>query len=129
MMYSRKELADSIIKFISNDLLTGIDDPHLKFSLCMAKKALHENPDILENFLESPIIASVITEKDERYDVELFARTMKNVLGEYDSYYIMIPRIPMFSPENNKVKITSEDVDKILSYLSLVTEKADIISQ
>ena len=54
-MYTKKEIADSISKFISNDLMNDVDDKHLKFTLCMAKKALHENPDILDGFLQSHI--------------------------------------------------------------------------
>ena len=119
-MYSKKEIADAIIKFITADLMSEIDDKHLKFTLCMAKKALHENPDVLDEFLESPIVSSVIKESDGMYDVDIFARTMKNVLSEYDSYAIHIPKIPMFAPKDNVIKITASDVDKILSYLQPV---------
>ena len=120
-MYSKKELADAVVKFINTDLITDIDDKHLKFTLCMAKKALHENPDLLDGFLDSPIVANVIKEHDGMYDIDLFARTMKNVLSEYDSYTIQIPKIPMFAPKDNVLRITASDVDKIISYLQPVT--------
>ena len=116
-MYSKKEIADAVAKFITNDLMNDIDDRHLKFTLCMAKKALKENPELLDGFLDSPIVASVIKEEQGMYDVEVFARTMRNVLSEYDSYTIHIPKIPMFAPNDNVLKITASDVDKILSYL------------
>ena len=119
-MYSKKEIADAIIKFINTDLMGEIDDRHLKFALCMAKKALKENPDLLDGFLDSPIVASVIKEEEGMYDVDMFARTMKNVLSEYDSYTIHIPKIPMFAPKDNVIKITASDVDKIISYLQPV---------
>lgn len=115
-MYSKKEIADSVVKFITNDLMADIDDKHQKFTLCMAKKALHENPDILDGFLESPVIASVVKETDGEYDIEPFARTMKNVLSGYDSYSIALPKIPMFSKESS-IEISADDVDKIMSYL------------
>ena len=83
----------------------------------MAKKALHENPDVIDSFLHNPIVGSVIKQEDGMYDVDVFARTMKNVLSEYDSYAISIPKIPMFAPKDNVLKITASDVDKILSYL------------
>ena len=123
-MYTKKEIADSVIKFINNDLLGDIDDKHLKFTLCMAKKALHENPDVLDSFLDSPIVSSVIKEEDGMYDVDVFARTMKNVLSEYESYTIHIPKIPMFAPKENVIKITAADVDKIVSYLKAETPAA-----
>lgn len=116
-MYSKKEMSDALIKFITNDLMNDIDDRHLKFTLCMAKKAMKENPDLLDGFLDSPIVSSVIKEQDGMYDIDSFAKTMKNVLSEYDSYTIMIPKIPMFAPKDNVLKITAADVDKILMYL------------
>ena len=116
-MYSKKNIADAIAKFITNDLMNDIEDKHLKFTLCMSKKALKENPDILDHFLNSPIVASVIKEEDEMYDVDMFAKTIRNVLSEYESYAISIPKIPMFAPKDSVIKVTSADVDKILGYL------------
>ena len=117
MMYTKKQIADALVKFINADLMGDIEDKHLKFTLCMAKKALKENPDLLDGFLYSPIVSSVIKEEDEMYDVDMFAKTMRNVLSEYDSYAIMIPKIPMFAPKDSVIKITSADIDKILGYL------------
>ena len=117
-MHTKKEIADALIKFINNDLMGDIEDKHLKFSLCMAKKALRENPDILDDFLDSPIVSSVIKESDGGYEVDVFAKTLKNVLSEYDSYAIMIPKIPMFAPKDSIIKITAEDVDKLVSYMN-----------
>ena len=116
-MHTKKQIADALIKFITTDLIGDIEDMHLKFSLSMAKKALRENPDILDNFLESPIVASVIKETDGMYDVDMFAKTLRNVLNEYETYSIMIPKIPMFAPKDCIIKITAADVDKIMSYL------------
>ena len=116
-MYTKKQIADALVKFIHNDLINDIEDKHSKFSLCMAKKALRENPDILDHFLESPVVSSVIKEQDGMYDIDVFAKTLKNVLNEYDSYSITIPKIPMFAPKDCVIKITSADVDKIISYL------------
>ena len=120
-MYTKKEIADAVVKFINTDLMGDIDDKHLKFVLCMGKKALHENPNLLDGFLKSPIVSSVIKEEEGMYDIDLFARTMKNVLSEYDSYTIQIPNIPMFAPKDSVLKITASDVDKILSYMQPVS--------
>ena len=116
-MYTKKHIADALAKFIHNDLINDIDDRHLKFSLTMAKKALMENPDLLDHFLASPIVSSVVKEQDGMYDVDVFAKTLKNVLNEYESYSVIIPKIPVFAPKDSVLKITSADVDKIISYL------------
>ena len=128
-MYSKKQIADAVVKFINTDLMTDSDiasDKHLKFTLCMAKKALHSNPDVMDAFLESPIIANVIKESDGEYDIDVFVRAMKNVLSEYESYSIVIPKIPMFAPKESVLKITADDVDKIISYLK--PETSEVVS-
>ena len=120
-MYTKKQIADALAKFIHNDLINDIDDRHLKFSLTMAKKALRENPDLLDHFLASPIVSSVVKEQDGMYDVDVFAKTLKNVLNEYESYSVIIPKIPVFAPKDSVLKITSADVDKIIGYLAADT--------
>lgn len=117
MMYTKKEIADSVVKFISNDVLPDIDDSHQKFVLSIAKKSLHNNPDVIDSFLDNPIVSSVIAEENDCYDVEPFARALKGVLSETESYSISIPSIPMFAPKDSFIKIRAEDIDKMLSYL------------
>ena len=116
-MYTKKEIADAVVKFITNDLMADIDDKHLKFTLCMAKKALYDEPDLVDHFFESPLVASVVKSDGDEYDIDSLTRTMRNVLSGYDSYPIMIPMIPMFAPKDNIVRITAADIDKILGYL------------
>lgn len=117
MMYTKKEIADSIVKFISNDLMSDVDDGHKKFALCMAKKTLMNNSDVIDYFMDNPMISSVIQMKGDEYDIESFAKVLKNVLGDYESYTIMIPKIPMFAPKDSMIRVSAEDVDKIMMYL------------
>lgn len=116
-MVTKKEIADCIYKFITNDLMNEIGNRHTRFALCMAKKALHDNPDIIDSFFESPLVASVVKKDGDSYNVEALAKIMKNIFAEYESYSITIPKIPIFSPHESVIEITSEDLDKMLSYL------------
>ena len=116
-MNSKKEIADAVAKFIGDDILPDITDMNSRFALCMARKALSRNPDVIDAFLGSPIVASVIREQDGEYDVEPFAKALKGVLAECGSYRIAVPKIPVFSPCGGAVSVTSDDVDRVLSYL------------
>ena len=79
MMYTKKEIADSIVKFITNDLMSDVDDGHKKFALCMAKRTLMNNPDVIDSFMDNPMISSVIQMDGNEYDIESFAKILKNV--------------------------------------------------
>ena len=115
-MYTKKQIADGLVKFIQNDLIDSGIDSHSRFSLCMAKKALRENPNLLDHFFESPIVASVVKTDGEEYDLDMLIKTIKGVFAD-DSYSIVLPKIPMFAPKDCIIKIDANDIDKIISYM------------
>lgn len=116
-MASKKEIANGVAKFISNDILNDVGDKHLRFVLCMAKEALQNNPDVIDRFLGSPLVANVLKNEDDDYDVDSFARTLRNVLSAYDSFSISVPAVPVFAPKENSLKITASDIDRLLEYI------------
>ena len=120
MMYTKRQIADALGKFIQTDLIDSGIDSHSRFSLCMAKKALRENPDLLDHFFKSPIVASVVKESNDEYDLDMLIKTIKGVFAD-DSYSIVLPKIPMFAPKDCIIKIDSADIDKIVSYIQPVS--------
>lgn len=115
-MITKKQLANGIVKFIENDLIPDIGDRNMKFVLAMAKDSLKENNDLMDSFLHSPMIATLIPESDGEYDLTQFAAILKTVLAEYQSYPVTIPKIPLFSPTEKTIKISADDIDKVMKY-------------
>lgn len=122
-MVDKKSIANAIAKFISEDLIKDVDDIQTKFTLCLAKQSLIENPNVIKEFLENPLISTVIYNDDEMYDLKDFSQMLKKVLDEYGSYPIAIPKIPLLISDKKIIRINSCDIDKILSYMT--TEKID----
>ena len=118
MKVKKKNLVNGVVKFIETDLIPLIGDRNTKFVLAMAKDALRENESLADDFLHSPMVSSLVKEEDEEYDVTDFVTILKNVLAEYDSFPITIPKIPLFSPVEKVVKITADDVDKLMKYIT-----------
>lgn len=122
-MVDKKSIANAIAKFISEDLIKDVDDIQTKFTLCLAKQSLIENPNVIKEFLENPLISTVIYNDAEMYDLKDFSQMLKKVLDEYGSYPIAIPKIPLLISDKKIIRINSCDIDKILSYMT--TEKID----
>ena len=78
----------------------------------------------LTDFFQSPLVANAITHQDDMYNVDVFVKIMKNVISEYGSYSVMIPKIPMFAPKDCMIQVTVADVEKIVEYLSGQTATA-----
>jgi hypothetical protein len=116
-MISKEKLVNGIAKFIESDLIPQIGDRNTKFVLAMAKDSLKEDEDILDAFFESPMVSSLVMEQDDMYDIGHLSSILKNVLSEYQSFPVTIPKIPLFSPTEKVLKITAEDVDKLMKYI------------
>ena len=117
MMISKKQLINGVVKFIETELIPQIGDRNTKFVLSMAKDSLREDNDLADSFLHSPMVSTLVKEEDGEYDVSHFSTILKNVLSEYQSFPVTIPKIPLFSPTEKVLKITAEDVDKLMKYI------------
>lgn len=117
MRITKKQLVNGVVKFINDDLIPQIGDRNTKFVLAMAKDSLKENDDLADDFLHSPMVSSLVKEEDGMYDISHFSSILKGVLTEYNSFPVTIPKIPLFSPIEKVLKITSEDVDKLMKYV------------
>lgn len=118
MMITKEQLINGVVKFIAADLIPQVGDRNTKFVLAMAKDSLKENGDLADDFLHSPMVSSLIKEEDSMYDISNFSTILKSVLSEYQSFPVTIPKIPLFSPTEKVLKITAEDVDKLMKYIS-----------
>lgn len=116
-MISKKQLVNGVIKFIENDLIPNVGDRNTKFVLAMAKDSLKENHDLADVFLESPMVSTLVSEVDGEYDISNFSTILKTVLSEYQTFPVTIPKIPLFSPVEKVIKISAEDVDKLMKYV------------
>lgn len=125
-MVTKKQIADAIAKFIENDLIENIEDKQLKLVLYMAKHTLKDNPDVLDSFLDNPIIAVIMSDSDEEYNVDNFLYIMKKITEEYSSYPIEIPAIPLLFPKSKLLKINSSDLEKISMYIKKPSLTAEV---
>ena len=116
-MITKDQLVNGVAKFIATELIPQVGDRNTKFVLAMAKDSLKENGDLAEDFLHSPMVSSLIKEEDGEYDVSHLFSILKSVLTEYNSFPVTIPKIPLFSPTEKVLKITAEDVDKLMKYI------------
>ena len=116
MDVSRKQIADGVSAFIDNCLMPSAADSQMKLVLTMAKDSIRKG-DALENFLENPMIETVIIEDNNLYDITRFVQVMKDVYEDSDYIPITIPSVPLISPQERILKITEPHFDKLIHYI------------
>ena len=117
MTVTKKQLVNGVVRFIETDLIPQIGDRNTKFVLAMAKDSLREDGDIADEFFRSPMVSSLVKEHDGEYDLTRLSSILRGVLSEYQSFPVTIPKIPLFSPTEKVLKITAEDVDRLMKYI------------
>ena len=125
MKVTKEQLVNGVVKFIENNLMKDVGDRHMKFVLAMAKDSLKENENLIDSFFKSPMMSTIVMENDGNYDLTHFFSILKSVMSEYNSYSIALPKIPLFSPVEKSLKITSEDIDKLIKYITPLEEEED----
>lgn len=115
-MVSKKQIANGVAKFITNDLIPDLSE-ELKFVMSIARKSIKENPCMLDPFLDNPMIASAMKKDGDMYDIDGFSTAMKNTLSEMMSYPITITKIPLLMNEDKAIKITADDIEKLYNYI------------
>lgn len=115
MKVTKKHIVDGVTEFISDTLMPKINDGQLRFVLSMMKDTIKKKPEVMDTFLENPIISSSITEEDGMYEIGHFVDTMRTILDDCECYPITVPEIPLFSPQKKIVKITASDFEALVN--------------
>jgi len=115
MQVTKRHIVDGVVKFIDDTLIPETYDGQLRFVLSMMKDTIKKRPEIVDTFLENPVISSSIIEEDEMYEIGHFVNTMRNILEECECYPITVPEVPLFSPQKKTVKITASDFETLVN--------------
>lgn len=128
MQVSKKRIIDGVSKFISDTLIPEINDGQTRFVLSMIKDTMKKRPDMIDSFLDNPIISSSIIEDEGMYEVGHFVDTMRNILEDCECYPITIPKIPLLSPMEKVIKIKAGDFEKLVNAIWIDEEETSTTS-
>ena len=115
MQVTKRHIVEGVVDFIENTLIPETYDGQLRFVLSMMKDTIKKKPELVDTFLENPVISSSITEEDGMYEIGHFVDTMRVILEECECYPITVPEVPLFSPQKKVVKITASDFESLIN--------------
>ena len=116
MKVTKKQIIDGVAMFIENCLIPSVSDGQIILVLCMVKANLKKNSVLVDSFLDNTMVSSVITESEGMYDISTFVKVMKDILEDND-FPIIIPSVPLISPQKSVMHLTEAQFDKLVSYI------------
>ena len=129
MELSKKQIAQSLVKFLEEYLNQTSMDKQTKLILYMAKDSIKNDINVLDSFLDNPLIKTVIMQDDDMYDVTPFITSMRNIISEYGMYSLFIPKVPLLTTEEKCVKLSSSDMDILIKMINEVRNPSATVTE
>lgn len=116
-MATKKELLTAIIKFAKNEVITHISEKPLRMVLSAVLYTVDSKPDIIDPFLNNPVVAAVLQGENGEYDTSLLFGVLDNLTHEYGGIPITIPPIKFVTSSETTLTFYSGDIEKLKEYV------------
>lgn len=116
-MATKKELLTAIIKFAKNEVITHISEKPLRMVLSAVLYTVDSKPDIIDPFLNNPVVAAVLQSENGEYDTSLLFGVLDNLTHEYGGIPITIPPIKFVTSSETTLTFYSGDIEKLKEYV------------
>lgn len=116
-MATKKELLTAIIKFAKDEVITHISEKPLRMVLSAVLYTVDSKPDIIDPFLNNPVVAAVLQGENGEYDTSLLFGVLDNLTHEYGGIPITIPPIKFVTSSETTLTFYSGDIEKLKEYV------------
>lgn len=119
MQVTKQQIIDGIFAYGDNEIMPHIDVKMVKQIVGAALIAIKIEPNIVNRFMENPIVSSALQEKDGVYDLDFAEKVLCETVKTYGPIEF-IPNIPKFilgGAENKTFRFGEEDIKKLKSFI------------
>ena len=116
-MATKKELLTAIIKFAKDEVITHISEKPLRMVLSAALYTVDSKPDIIDPFLNNPVVAAILQGENGEYDTSLLFGVLDNLTHEYGGIPITVPPIKFVTSSETTLTFYSGDIEKLKEYV------------
>ncbi len=111
-MVTHEQLIDGVTKFVTNDVLSKIDDKALRIIIDTALALLKRKPEMIDKYVNNALFKT-----DKGYDIDTMVQVIKESLNKNGAFPIVIPAVPFISPTEKILSFCADDVDALSRYI------------
>lgn len=126
-MVTKKELLTGVIRYVKEEVIPHISDRSLKMILSAALYAIDAKPDILDPFLNNPIVSAILQGEDGFYDISTIVGVLNSLVKEYGGIPITIPPVKFITAAETTLTFKEGDIEQLKKYVEKegVKEESD----
>lgn len=113
MEVTKGQMVNGVVKFMKVEVISKIPDKPFRMALSALINLIEVKPEAANTIFESPFLKS----ESGLYDIDLLEKIIVKTIDEYGDFPITIPAIKFISPTEKELRFTSEDVQKLKSYI------------
>ena len=117
MQITRQQMLSGAAKYIRGEVIPHIPDKGVKIVLEAAAAIVELTPQAVDRYLNHPVLAAILQEKDGFYDLDLVEAAAVKALETHGGLELTIPAIPLISPSEKAMTFTANDVRAMKRYM------------
>jgi hypothetical protein len=117
MQITKQQMLNGAARYIRNEVVPHIPDKGVRVVLEMLAATGEMQPAVFGKYLDSPLVAAILQEKDGFYDLDVAEATLVKAMESTGGLELTIPPIPLISPKEKTMTFTANDIKSLKRYM------------
>ena len=117
MQITKQQMINGATRYIRNEVIPHIPDKGVRVVLEMLASTGEMQPAIFGKYLDAPLVAAILQEKDGFYDLDVAEATLVKAMEASGGLELTVPAIPLISPREKVMTFTANDVKSLKRYM------------
>ena len=115
MSVTKTQIVNGLVDYIQQEILPKMDDDRaLKIMLSVGINAIKANDKLVDKWLCNDIVKALVSADGcGRYDIDSLMDWLRMSVEEYGAFPVTIPPIPLISPREITLKLSTSDVSTV----------------
>ncbi len=114
MRVTKQQIVNGIAYYIENNVIPQVDDKSTKILASIAIKSIQANEKLLDTVFANPVVKALLVEDESgTYEIDGLFRVVSESIGQYGSFPVEIPPIPLISPSVKTLSFDEKDISEM----------------
>ena len=113
MKVTKDQMVNGIVSYIDSDVIPQIGDKATQIMASIAVKAVKANNKLVDAIFGNQTVKSLLNETDGMYEIDDIFRYIEESIQEFGPFPVIIPSIPLISPDEKTLSFNSEDIQQM----------------
>lgn len=117
MQITRQQMLNGASRYIRGEVIPHIPDRGVKVVLEALASMVEMSPQIVNRYLDGPVVAALLQEQDGFYDLDVVEAALVKATETHGGLEITVPPIPLISPQAKTMTFSANDIRAIKQYM------------